>query len=164
MEPIRVVGGTGHGPTAMASYDAALAGANLCDYNLVQVSSVVPETATVEQVERAPDLGPAGNRLTVVQGRRTVEPGGGRRAVAGVGWATGPGPGLLYEAEGDDPGRVDDELRRGLDAGRDLREWDLPRRDTLVEVADPEPGSWTTAVAVAAFGGSEPIAGRGFAP
>ncbi|PSP40313.1 pyruvoyl-dependent arginine decarboxylase, partial [Halobacteriales archaeon QH_10_70_21] len=74
MGTIRVVWGTATGPTAMASYDAALAAANVHDYNLVSVSSVIPADATVEVVGEAPDLGPAGERLTVVEGRATVAP------------------------------------------------------------------------------------------
>ena len=75
MDTIHVAGGVGVADTAMASYDAALADANLHNYNLVAVSSVVPAEATVEAVAEAPDLGPAGNRLTVVEARRTVGPG-----------------------------------------------------------------------------------------
>ncbi|MFC6754235.1 pyruvoyl-dependent arginine decarboxylase, partial [Halorubrum tibetense] len=72
MNTIHVAGGVGVADTAMASYDSALADANLHNYNLVAVSSVVPADAAVTRVERAPDLGPAGNRLTVVEARRTV--------------------------------------------------------------------------------------------
>jgi len=76
MNTIHVAGGVGVADTAMASYDGALdaADANLHNYNLVAVSSVVPAEATVEAVEAAPDLGPAGNQLTVVEARRTVGP------------------------------------------------------------------------------------------
>ena len=45
MGTIRVVRGTATGPTATASYDAALAAANVHDYNLVSVSSVIPADA-----------------------------------------------------------------------------------------------------------------------
>ncbi|MFC6727007.1 pyruvoyl-dependent arginine decarboxylase, partial [Halobium palmae] len=67
MSTIRVVAGVGTAPTEMASYDAALADAGIHNYNLVPVSSVVPGDATVAFVGTAPDLGPAGNRLTVVE-------------------------------------------------------------------------------------------------
>jgi len=67
MNTIHVASGVGVADTAMASYDAALADANLHNYNLVAVSSVVPAKATVEAVDEVPDLGPAGDRLTVVR-------------------------------------------------------------------------------------------------
>lgn len=180
MNTIHVVGGVGVGDTAMASYDAALAEANLHNYNLIAVSSVVPAEATVTRVERAPDLGPAGNALTVVEARRTVGPGdavdfreGGRSGaedasakraprrrpdvVAGLGWATGPGPGLFYEVTGEDPDDVRERIHAGLDAGSDLREWTLSDRELHVEHAAAEPGRHTTAVVIAAYGESEPI-------
>ena len=180
MTTIHVAGGVGVADTAMASYDAALADANLHNYNLVAVSSVVPAEATVEAVAEAPALGPAGNRLTVVEARRTIGPDdevdfreGGRAgaedaeskraprrhpdAVAGLGWATGPGPGLFYEVTGEDPTDVRERIEAGLDAGSDLRDWELPDRETRVETVAAEPGRYATAVVIAAYGESKPI-------
>ena len=48
MSTIRVVWGTASGPTRMSSYDAALAEANVHNYNLVSVSSVIPADTPVE--------------------------------------------------------------------------------------------------------------------
>ncbi|WP_135829714.1 pyruvoyl-dependent arginine decarboxylase [Halorussus halobius] len=157
MSTIRVARGTGTGPTELAAYDAALADANLHDYNLVTVSSVVPADAEVASVGTAPDLGPAGQRLTVVQARATrAGPG---RVSAALGWATGDGdPGLFYEAAGEtDPGDVAERVRVGLEAGLDLREWSAA--DERVETAsvDVESGTYGGAVVVAAYGESEPI-------
>ncbi|WP_418281155.1 pyruvoyl-dependent arginine decarboxylase [Halorubrum sp. DTA98] len=180
MNTIHVAGGVGAADTAMASYDAALADANLHNYNLVAVSSVVPEQATVTRVDRAPDLGPAGNALTVVEARRTIGPSdevdfreGGRAGAedadsalaprrrpdvtAGLGWATGPGPGLFYEVTGEDPADVRDRIHAGLDAGSELRDWELPDRELHVETASAEPDRYATAVVIAAYGESEPV-------
>jgi len=57
---IRIAWGTGAGPTEMAAYDAALADANLHNYNLVSVSSVIPADADVEVVGTAPTSAPRG--------------------------------------------------------------------------------------------------------
>ncbi|QHS18040.1 pyruvoyl-dependent arginine decarboxylase [Halopenitus persicus] len=183
MASIHVAAGVGVAPTAMAAYDAALADANLHNYNLVTVSSIVPADATVTSVDRAPDLGPAGNRLTVVQAKRHLgpatsagsttgaeptssaesttgaEPDADRPSTiaAGLGWATGPGPGLFYEVPGTEPEAVRDRIHEGLDAGATLRDWDLPDRETLVESATPSPDAHTCVVVVAAYGDSEPI-------
>ncbi|WP_280537700.1 pyruvoyl-dependent arginine decarboxylase [Halopenitus sp. POP-27] len=165
MASIHVAAGVGVAPTAMAAYDAALADANLHNYNLVTVSSVVPADATVEIVDRAPDLGPAGNRLFVVQAKRLVGPESVTGAAeddtgtiaAGLGWATGPGPGLFYEVTGDDPTAVRAGIDDGLDAGAQLRDWDLRDRTTLVESAEPAPDAHTCVVVIAAYGESEPI-------
>ncbi|WP_313693860.1 pyruvoyl-dependent arginine decarboxylase [Halorarum halobium] len=158
---IHVAGGSGRGPTAMAAYDAALADANLHNYNLVTVSSVVPADATVRAVEAVPDLGPAGNRLTVVQARAAATPADARETeevVAGLGWATGPGPGLFYEADGTDPESVRTTVEEGLRAGAALRDWSIVDEHTLVERADTSEDAYTSAVVLAAYGESEPIA------
>jgi arginine decarboxylase len=164
--PIRVVWGTGTGPTALSSYDAALADAGVENYNLVRVSSIVPAGAAVEPVGTAPDLGPAGNRLTVVEARVTVSrveardgrDGSDGRGSAGLAWATGPGPGLFYEVAG----RFDEtECRRrldvGLDAGRELREWSFEGSDERIVSVDAPAEGFASAVVLGVYGESEPI-------
>ena len=155
MSIIHVVGGAGTGPTEKAAYDAALADANLHNYNLIPVSSVVPADAEVVTVESAPDLGPAGNRLNVVQAAASRV--GPETIAAGVGWTTGPGPGLFYEADAESEADVVERLERGLAAGRELREWRFDHEETLVESAEAEPGEHTCVVVLAAYGESEPI-------
>lgn len=156
MKTIHVVEGVGVAPTEMASYDAALADANVHNYNLVRVSSVIPADATVTRVARAPDLGPAGNRLIVVEARATAAPGGSDVA-AGLAWATGSGPGIFYEASGVDPESVRAEVREGVRAGGKLREWELPTLEETVVHAEAAPDAYTTVVALAAYGDSEPV-------
>ncbi|MFO7832556.1 MAG: pyruvoyl-dependent arginine decarboxylase [Halohasta sp.] len=158
MSTIHVAGGVGIAPTEMSAYDAALADANLHNYNLIAVSSVIPAEATLEVVDAAPDLGPAGNRLTVVQGKTVAGPeSDDDRITTGIGWATGPGPGLFYEASGTDPEAVETEIRQGLAAGCELRDWEFTDRDVLVSTVEPAAGSYTAAVVLAAYGESEPI-------
>ena len=156
MSTIRVVRGVGTAPTEMAWYDAALAAANIHNYNLVTVSSVVPAEATVEEVDVAPDLGPAGNRLTVVQARETTSTPG-EHVVSGLGWATGPGPGLFYEASGHDEASVRESILAGLDAGRELRDWEFDDEQVALTEAEHDGDGYTTVVTVAAYGYSESI-------
>ncbi|WP_435062266.1 pyruvoyl-dependent arginine decarboxylase [Halobaculum sp. EA56] len=158
---IHVVDGVGRGPTELAAYDAALADAGVGDFNLVTVSSVVPASATVRAVDTAPDLGPAGDRLTVVQAHASATPADAHetdRVVAGLAWATGPGPGLFYEATGTDPDAVRETALEGLAAGRDLREWTFEAEETRLASVETDPGAYVAAVVVAAYGESEPIA------
>ncbi|WP_257298203.1 pyruvoyl-dependent arginine decarboxylase [Haloarchaeobius sp. FL176] len=156
MEPIRIVWGHATGPTEMAAYDAALADAGVENYNLVGVSSVIPADATVELAGTAPDLGPIGNRLTVVEACATAtEPG---HVSAGLAWATSPDGGLFYEAAGPmDEADISERVRRGLAAGESLRDWALDDPHVRVESASVEPGTYTTAVVLAVYGESEPI-------
>lgn len=159
MSVIRVVWGSATGPTAMSSYDAALAAANVHNYNLITVSSVIPAGPPVERVGTAPDLGPAGNSLTVVQSRASVDPGSDEPGVAGVGWIRSEsGRGLFYEATGRNPEAVEETIREGLAAGRDLREWTFAEEPAIqLATAEPDPDAHATAVVVAAYGRSEPL-------
>jgi arginine decarboxylase len=159
MSTIRVVWGSATGPTPTASYDAALADANVHNYNLITVSSVVPADPAVERVGTAPDLGPTGNALTVVQSRETVPPGSDDPAVAGVGWLRSrSGRGLFYEAAGRDRIAVRERIRDGLAAGTDLREWTFEDDATIqLETTAPSPDEHSTAVVVAAYGRSRSL-------
>lgn len=156
MSTIRVVWGTGRGPTATAAYDAALAAADVHNYNLITVSSVVPADATVRAVGEAPDLGPAGNRLTVVEAHANAA--GPQTVSAALGWATGDGPGLFYEAaEATDEADVETRVREGLAAGADLRDWDLDEETVRSATVTADPGEYASAAVLGIYGESEPI-------
>lgn len=158
MSVIRVVWGNGTGPTAMSSYDAALADANVHNYNLVTVSSVLPAGAALEAVGTAPALGPPGNRLTVVQARETVDPGGTEPAVAGLGWARDESErGVFYEESGTDPDRVRETIEAGLERARELREWTFTNEDAVVRRAGADADAYTTQVVCALYGESVPV-------
>ncbi|MFC6863819.1 pyruvoyl-dependent arginine decarboxylase [Halomicroarcula sp. GCM10025817] len=155
MSTIRVVWGTAHGPTELSAYDAALAEAGVHNYNLVTLSSVIPAGPDIEVAGTAPDLGPPGEALEVVQSAATAAPG--ERAAAGIGWArTADGPGIFYEVDGEDPDEVRREIREGLAAGRDLREWDFVEETVHVESVAPA-DDYASAVVLATYGESHPV-------
>ncbi|MCU4926521.1 pyruvoyl-dependent arginine decarboxylase [Halobacteria archaeon AArc-dxtr1] len=158
MSSIRIVWGSATGPTAMSSYDAALADAGVENYNLVSVSSVIPADVPLEAVGTAPDLGPAGERLTVVEGRATTGEAG--QISAGLGWvrSAGDGPGLFYEVADDtDPDDVERRVEAGLEAGAALRDWPFGESTVHVESTDASDGEYTTSLVLAVYGESEPI-------
>ncbi|QCC50089.1 pyruvoyl-dependent arginine decarboxylase [Halapricum salinum] len=159
MSVIRVAWGHATAPTALSSFDAALAEANVHNYNLITLSSVIPAEPPVERVGTAPDLGPAGQGLTVVQSHETVEPGSENPAVAGLGWLRSEsGRGIFYEVSGTNRADVETAIRDGLAAGRELRDWAFEDEPTVqIETADSEPDEYATAVVVAAYGESEPL-------
>lgn len=158
MSILRIVWGSASGPTAMAAYDAALADANIHNYNLVTVSSVIPADPPLEVVGTAPDLGPAGQRLTVVQSKASAAPDETGPAVAGLGWTRSEsGRGLFYEATGDDADSVERTVRQGLDAGKQLRDWSFAEENTLVREAAADTDDYTAAVVCAVYGTSTPI-------
>lgn len=155
---VRIAWGTGTAPTETASYDAALADATVHNYNLTHFSSVLPEGTTVEPVGSAPQLGPVGGALRVVQARATVDRDG--RAAAGLAWAQTPsGQGLLYESAGEtDAETIEKRLDDGLSHGRELRNWPFERADQRIVSVDADGDEHATAVVVAAYGDAEPLA------
>ncbi len=159
MSTIRIVWGTATQPTKMAAYDAALSDAGIENYNLVTVSSVIPTNVRVEAVGTAPDLGPVGNRLTVVEARATVS--GTGTASASLAWATsdgGAGPGLFYEVGGElEPETAQSRVLEGLEAGMGLREWSFDEPSVRTESIEGRSGGYAAAVVVAVYGDSEPI-------
>lgn len=157
MERIRLVRGTGRGPTELSAYDAALAEAGVHDYNLRRLSSVIPAGATLEAADRAPDLGPAGEALWVVEAS-AIGRSGPQSAV--LSWARSPdGPGLFYEAGGPGPiEAVRAEALEGLAAGVELRERPYGEPETYEVTADADGArEYAAVVALAAYGSSEPL-------
>ncbi|MFP8956006.1 pyruvoyl-dependent arginine decarboxylase [Natrialbaceae archaeon A-CW3] len=159
MSTIRVVWGSATAPTKMASYDAALADAGVENYNLVAVSSVIPADAEVDPVGTAPDLGPIGDRLTVVEARATTASVG--TASAALAWVQsdrGRGPGLFYETAGEaDHESVEARVLEGLSAGQGLRDWAFDEPEVRVETVSGTVEGYATAVVLAVYGESEPI-------
>jgi arginine decarboxylase len=154
MSVIRIAWGTASGPTALSSFDAALAAAGVHNYNLVTLSSVIPADPSIEVVGTAPDLGPVGDELHVVESAATAAPG--EQAAAGIGWARSEsGRGIFYEVDGTDPEAVREEIEDGLAAGRQLRDWAFVEEDVVVRsvAADEE---HATAVVCAVYGRSRP--------
>lgn len=157
MEPIRVVWGTATGPTPIASYDAALAEAGVHNYNLVTVSSMIPAEPAVEVADTAPELGPPGGELTVVQARATTA--GPGRVSAALGWVRSEaGPGLFYEAAGEtDPEDATRQVEEGLAHGQTLRDWRWGEPSTRAVTAAADAGTHTTAVVLGVYGDADPI-------
>jgi arginine decarboxylase len=150
---IRIVWGKGTAGTAKASFDAALAEAGLHQYNLRQLSSVIPPDASLAVLGTAPDLGRPGNGLDVVMARQTSPPGA--RAAAGLAWTDREGTGVFYEGQDRDPETVRELLRTGIERGCQLRGYQDPAIQMEVVTADPAGDQYTTATVLAAYGESE---------
>lgn len=153
MEPIRVVWGTGHGPTELAAYDAALAAANLHQYNLLRLSSVIPAAADVTESGTAPDLGPTGGGLPVVEAAATTNSGPVSAALAWVQDADGAG--IFYEAAGPtEPMVVSDRVLAGLESGAELRSLTAEPEVRVATTENTQPTDGYASVVVAAAYGS----------
>ncbi|MFC7071668.1 pyruvoyl-dependent arginine decarboxylase [Halovenus rubra] len=152
---IRIVWGLGTAGTEKASFDEALAAANVHQYNLRELSSVIPASVSIDTSGTAPDLGPTGNALDAVLARKTSPPD--TRAAAGLAWArSDDGPGIFYEAAGTDTESVRERLVHGVEHGCELRDMN-PDIETKVVTAEPAAEQYSTAVVLAVYGESEPL-------
>jgi arginine decarboxylase len=109
---ITVAGGIGFGPTKLAAFDAALREADLDNFNLITLSSVIPSAATIVRADgRGTVSGKWGDRLYVVMAQLRVDTRY-EEAVAGLGWIqeSGNGRGLFVEHVG----HTEREVRRDI--------------------------------------------------
>jgi arginine decarboxylase len=82
---IQITAGIGSGPTELAAFDDALVKTGVANYNLIQLSSMIPPKAELEEIDKAAPPGEWGDRLYVVVAQeRTSIPN--EEAWAGIGW------------------------------------------------------------------------------
>jgi arginine decarboxylase len=84
---ITVTSASGFGSTKIGAFDAALRNAGIANFNLVQLSSVVPPGSSIRDLKGAPATvkGEWGDRLYVVMADGYAEQPG-EQAWAGIGW------------------------------------------------------------------------------
>lgn len=114
---LKISKGIGHGPTELAAFDQALVNAGVANFNLILLSSVLPQGSQV--VERGDTDTPPGNwgdRLYVVMAHKRTS----RRdeeVWAGIGWIQDEtGKGLLVEHEGHTEEQVRADITHSLRA------------------------------------------------
>lgn len=93
--------GRGDGPTPLAAFDNAMYDAQVGNYNLLHLSSVIPPYSTIEKAPFVGEPKDYGDRLYVVMAHR-VETEKGKWAWAGLGWSQDPTDhrGLFVEQSG----------------------------------------------------------------
>ena len=115
--------GVGEGPTELAAFDHALHEANVANYNLLCLSSVIPPRARVVRARHRPQPWDHGRRLYVVlsQMRQAVN---GAQAHAGIGWVQEgeDGRGLFVELHDERRDRLEENLHATLNAMRRYRD------------------------------------------
>jgi arginine decarboxylase len=125
---IHVASGVASGPTELAAFDASLYAAGIANFNLLQLSSVIPPNSKViEHDDRIPSVeGEWGDRLYVVKADyRTTIPG--TEAWAGIGWVIddATGKGLFVEHEGENKEQVEWQIENSLKSLMAIRNIDL---------------------------------------
>jgi arginine decarboxylase len=147
--------GVGRGPTELAAFDAALRDANIANFNLIVLSSVIPPGTTVDVLDDVTDHTPPGewgDRLYVVMAeRRTSVPGQG--VSAGIGWVQDEisGQGLFVEHHGREEWRVRQDIQLSLDSMVQGRPQRFGPTRTMVETATCTDGTPTCALVVAVY-------------
>ena len=95
---ITVVRGKGEGTHPKSAFDQALNQAGIANYNLIPLSSIIPEGSTVAKARRF-DAPPKeyGNRLYIIEAKTTSDQPG-ETVAAGLGWYQTPeGKGVFLE-------------------------------------------------------------------
>jgi arginine decarboxylase len=116
---IEVSSGIGFGPTELAAFDAALIAAGVANFNLLVLSSVIPNGSEVV-VRTDPLLAPSGSwgdRLYVVLAQHRVSLRNAE-AWAGLGWVQDErtGRGLFVEHHGNAHAEVQQDIADSLTA------------------------------------------------
>ncbi len=106
---IRITKGTGESKTRKSAFDHALFDAGISNYNIIKLSSVIPNNCDIVEEKVEPREDEHGHRLYVVmaEGYQTQP---GKKVVAGLGWVKAnhkSGRGIFIESTGTD--RVDVE-------------------------------------------------------
>lgn len=119
---IHVTSGIGNAPTKLSAFDAALSHAGIANYNLIYLSSVIPENATIkvhgEQGIASKDMpGNWGDRLYVVMAEKRINTPNAE-AWAGIGWVQDKdsGKGLFVEHTGNTESEVKKDIEQSLEA------------------------------------------------
>ncbi len=103
---IRLTKGAGEGRTELSAFDKALLEAGIANYNLIPLSSIIPDKTQMLEEKPKYNKDHYGNRLYVVMAEmRISEPG--KEAWAGVGYVQNKsGKGLLVEHHADSEAEV----------------------------------------------------------
>lgn len=113
---VTVTWGTGRAETKTGAFDKALYEAGLANYNLVEMSSIIPEGARVSVEQLDTDTNRFGDKAYVVLAR-TIEEQEDREAWAGLGWHyhTEERKGVFVECEGGTEEGVEQRIQDAVD-------------------------------------------------
>lgn len=146
---VEVVWGAATGRTELGATDGALAAAGIQDYNLVELSSVVPSGATVVERGTHERDHPRGTAIGVVLATAIGDVD--ETPIAGIGWHLASEGGVFYEATADSSPKCRQTLLDGLTDAREIRDWDWAAEPS-VRLHTGESAETSAAVVAAVFG------------
>lgn len=155
MKTIVVTSGVGHGVTKLDSFDAALYDAGIANYNLIELSSVIPPGIDIVTGKWITSPEHYGHRLYLVKSEAYAHfEGLASTPVAGVAWVQREDKsGLFVEITGQDQDTVEYNMTRTLENMMERRGWE----DGNVEVQSliacgTRESAWTCALVAAVYG------------
>ena len=120
---IKIVWGKNEGKTLISAFDKALLKAGIHNFNLISLSSVIPQDATVSEVETYKSSHEVGDILYVVISSLSSNKSN-TQISAGLGWVQTKEGGLFIESKGE-YGRkeCEEEISKGLSEMLSARGW-----------------------------------------
>jgi len=120
---IRIVWGKSEGKTLISSFDKALIKAGIHNFNLISLSSVIPQDAAVLEVGTYESFHKIGDILyVVISSFSSNKPNA--QISAGLGWVQTKEGGLLFESRGEfSHKKCEEEISRGLSEMLSARGW-----------------------------------------
>jgi arginine decarboxylase len=114
MMDIYLASATGTGTTKLSAFDNALYSAGIANFNLIQLSSVIPAGSNIVEYD-GKDIGKWGDRLYMVMAEARTEDFG-HEVWAGIGWVQDEETkrGLFVEHTGESKQAVEDSIRASL--------------------------------------------------
>ena len=106
--------GAAEGDTELNAFDNALLAARVGNLNLIRISSVLPQDATL--LEEAPQIMPGSLVPTVYSVQVSAQPGEVVAAAVGIGVGDGS-HGMIYESHGTSQDEVEASVRQMIDEG-----------------------------------------------
>ena len=106
--------GAAEGDTELNAFDNALLAAQVGNLNLIRISSVLPQNATV--LDQPPQITPGSLVPTVYSVHVSARPGETVAAAVGIGVAEGS-HGMIYESHGTSLDEVEASVRQMIDEG-----------------------------------------------
>ena len=121
---IKIVWGESEGQTLISSFDKALLKAGIHNFNLIYLSSIIPQEAEVREVGSYKSNHKIGDILHVVISTISSDRVGAQIS-AGLGWVKTKEGGLLFESKGlFGPQECKEEIIKGLSEMMAARGWE----------------------------------------
>ncbi len=120
---IKIVWGKSEGETLISSFDKSLLKAGIHNFNLIYLSSIIPQKAVVTEVGTYKSNHKIGDILHVVISTISSDKAGAQ-ITAGLGWVKTAEGGLLFESNGQfSPEKCSQEIEKGLTEMMSARGW-----------------------------------------